>query len=59
MRVRFRSEPPWRQRRKRVLLRAGAAILIFVVGVLAGSCWERRQASGVRPAVSGSRAGPR
>jgi serine/threonine protein kinase len=40
-RVRFRSEPPWRHRRTRVLLRAAAAVVIFLVGLYAGSCWER------------------
>jgi len=52
-RVRFRSEPPWRHRRTRVLLRAAAAVVIFLVGLYAGSCWERRGAesgSGSPPA---------
>jgi hypothetical protein len=40
-RVRFRSEPPWRHRRTRVLLRTAAAIVIFLLGLYAGSCWER------------------
>ena len=53
-RVRFRSEPPWRQRRTRVVLRAVGAVLIFVVGVVAGSCWQRSQVSVVRSQVSGA-----
>jgi serine/threonine protein kinase len=48
-RVRFRSEPPWRHRRTRVLLRSAAAVLIFLIGIYAGSCWERG-----RSGVSGS-----
>jgi len=40
-RTRFRSEPPWKRRRPRVLLRAAAAIAIFAFGIVAGSCWER------------------
>ena len=57
-RVRFRSEPPWRQRRKRVILRAALAVLLFAVGAVAGSCWQRRQVSGVRFQGSGTGAGP-
>jgi len=40
-RVQFRAEPPWKHRRTRVLLRAVAGILLFLLGFFAGSCWER------------------
>ena len=38
-RVQFRSEPPWRQRKKRVLLRAAGGVLLFALGLLAGRQW--------------------
>ena len=41
-RVKFRSVPPWRQRRTRAVLRAVAGMLLFALGLIAGSCWERR-----------------
>jgi len=44
-RVRFRSEPPWKHRRKRVLLRTLAGIALFVAGLYAGSCWEKERAA--------------
>ena len=44
-RVKFRSVPPWRQRRSRTALRAAAGILLFVLGLYAGSCWEKRSRS--------------
>jgi serine/threonine protein kinase len=47
-RTRFRSEPPWKRRRTRVLWRVIAAVAIFTVGIAAGSCWERTRKSGVR-----------
>jgi serine/threonine protein kinase len=40
-RVRFRSEPPWRHRRTRVLLRTALGMALFLAGLWAGSCWER------------------
>jgi serine/threonine protein kinase len=40
-RVRFRSEPPWKRRRTRILLRAVGGIVLFALGLAAGSCWER------------------
>ena len=46
-RTRFRSEPPWKRRRTRVLWRAIGAIAIFALGIAAGSCWERTR----RPAA--------
>ena len=45
-RVRFRSEPPWRHRRTRVLLRTVGAVVIFLVGLYAGSCWQRGRGDG-------------
>ena len=41
-RVKFRSVPPWRQRRTRTALRVVGGIALFVLGIIAGSCWERR-----------------
>ena len=46
LRVRFRSEPPWKRRRARVLLRSAGALVLFLLGLLAGSCWERAHARG-------------
>ena len=43
-RVQFRAEPPWKQRRTRVLLRAVAGVLIFLVGFWSGSCWQKSEA---------------
>jgi serine/threonine protein kinase len=40
-RVSVRSEPPWKHRRTRVLLRTLVGVLLFVLGVWAGSCYER------------------
>jgi serine/threonine protein kinase len=40
-RVKFRSVPPWQQRRSRIYLRAAGGALLFVLGLFAGSCWER------------------
>jgi serine/threonine protein kinase len=54
-RVRFRSEPPWRHRRTRVFLRTAVGIALFLVGLWAGSCWERGRsapAAGTPPAAS-------
>ena len=50
-RVRFRSEPPWKHRRTRVILRAAAGAILFAIGLLAGSCWEKSRHNGavVRP----------
>ncbi len=42
-RVRFRSEPPWRHRRTRVVLRAAGGLLLLALGFVVGSCWEREQ----------------
>jgi eukaryotic-like serine/threonine-protein kinase len=52
-RTRFRSEPPWKRRRTRVLLRVTAAIAIFAIGITAGSCWERARSAGTRRAAAG------
>jgi serine/threonine protein kinase len=46
-RVRFRSEPPWRHRRTRVLLRTAGGVALFLFGLWAGSCWERSRPAGV------------
>src|SRR5262245_17790064 len=40
-RVKFRSVPPWQQRRTRIYIRAVGGALLFVLGLVAGSCWER------------------
>jgi serine/threonine protein kinase len=61
-RVRFRSEPPWKHRRTRVLLRAAVGVLLLMLGFYAGSCWQKTRhvaATHASPAVgptSGSRA---
>ncbi|MEP6995906.1 MAG: serine/threonine-protein kinase [Acidobacteriota bacterium] len=47
-RVHFRSEPPWKHRRPRMLLRAAAGIALFLAGLYAGACWERSQAGASR-----------
>ena len=41
-RVHFRAEPPWRRRRTRIALRAAGGLLLFVLGFVAHSCWERK-----------------
>jgi serine/threonine protein kinase len=52
-RVQFRTEPPWKHRRTRVMLRAIGGVVLFVLGLVAGSCWERqRQASFGRPGAA-------
>jgi serine/threonine protein kinase len=52
-RVKFRSVPPWQQRRTRLALRALAGLLLFLVGLYAGSCWERgRHASSAQTTAS-------
>jgi eukaryotic-like serine/threonine-protein kinase len=49
-RVRFRSEPPWRYRRNRVLLRGAAGLLLFILGVFLGSrCPALRPAGASEP----------
>ncbi len=45
-RVQFRSEPPWKHRRTRVLLRTVGGVVLFVLGLWAGSCWERGRGAG-------------
>jgi serine/threonine protein kinase len=53
-RVQFRAEPPWKHRRTRVLLRAAGGVLLFLLGVIAGSCWQRgRMADLAAPQHSG------
>jgi serine/threonine protein kinase len=53
-RVTFRSEPPWKHRRTRVLLRAIAGVALFAIGLYAGSCLERSRAQSAktRPAAT-------
>jgi serine/threonine protein kinase len=43
-RITFRSEPPWKHRRPRMIMRAVGGILLFAIGLYAGSCWERSRA---------------
>src|SRR5262249_53876683 len=54
-RVRFRSEPPWKHRRTRLLLRTLFGILLLVVGFWAGSCWQQERHLGAArtPAAAG------
>ena len=54
-RVRFRSEPPWRHRRTRVMLRTVATVVIFLVGLYAGSCWQRGRGEGAPAPPASSR----
>ena len=44
-RIRFRSEPPWKHRRTRLVVRAAAAVVLFALGIWAGSCWQRGRAA--------------
>ena len=41
LRVHFRSEPPWKRRQTRVLLRSILGAALLVAGFLGGSCWQR------------------
>jgi serine/threonine protein kinase len=45
-RITFRTEPPWKHRRTRVLLRAIAGFILLVLGFWAGSCWQRSRLDG-------------
>ena len=56
-RVRVRSEPPWKHRRTRITLRAAGGVLLFVLGLVAGSCWER--ANRTSPGSSSARGAAR
>jgi serine/threonine protein kinase len=49
-RVTFRSEPPWKHRRTRVLLRAIGAVVLAALAFYAGSCWERSRADAAKTA---------
>jgi eukaryotic-like serine/threonine-protein kinase len=51
-RVTFRSVPPWKQRRTRVMMRALGGAILFALGLFAGSCWERARASSRPPSAS-------
>jgi eukaryotic-like serine/threonine-protein kinase len=53
-RVQFRSEPPWKHRRTRVLLRAFGGVVLFVLGLWAGSCWERSRTPSIRSSPPGA-----
>jgi eukaryotic-like serine/threonine-protein kinase len=56
-RVKFRSVPPWQQRRTRTMLRAAAGVILFLLGIYFGSCWEREHRS-VRSAARPTEARP-
>jgi serine/threonine protein kinase len=51
-RVSFRSEPPWKHRRTRVLLRAVGGLLLFAAGLYAGACWQRSRGVEARRAAA-------
>ncbi|MFN2386841.1 MAG: serine/threonine-protein kinase [Thermoanaerobaculia bacterium] len=40
-RVQFRSEPPWKRRKTRLFLRAAGGIVLFLLGIWTGACWQR------------------
>ena len=48
-RVRFRSVPPWKQRRGRILLRATGGLLLFLLGFYMGSCWQSERGASPKP----------
>jgi serine/threonine protein kinase len=52
-RITFRSLPPWKQRRSRVVLRALAGVVLFALGLWAGSCWASSR--GAAPPTSHQR----
>ncbi len=53
-RVTFRTEPPWKHRRPRVLIRTAGAVLLAAASFWAGSCWERSRADLARTAPTAS-----
>jgi serine/threonine protein kinase len=53
-RVSVRSEPPWKHRRTRVLFRAIGGVVLFILGLWAGSCWERGRHQGAPQTPSSS-----
>jgi serine/threonine protein kinase len=57
-RVSFRSEPPWKHRRTRVLLRAVGGLLLFAAGLYAGACWQRSRGAEARRVAAGVSATP-
>jgi serine/threonine protein kinase len=57
-RVQFRAEPPWKHRRTRVGLRAVGGVVLFLLGAVAGSCWEKSRSSTLLPASRASGAVP-
>ena len=58
-RVKVRSVPPWQQRRSRIYIRAIGGALLFVVGLFAGSCWERNRGRIVTTPSGHTNAAPR
>jgi eukaryotic-like serine/threonine-protein kinase len=54
-RVKFRSVAPWQQRRSRIYLRAIGGAVLFVLGLFAGSCWERAQRRPAPPPSTATR----
>jgi serine/threonine protein kinase len=56
-RVKFRSVPPWQQRRTRTTLLAAIGIVLFALGLVIGSCFQRGSQK-VSPAASRAGAAP-
>jgi hypothetical protein len=55
LRVHFRSEPPWKRRQTRILLRTIVGAALLVAGFFGGSCWQRAH----RPPTAGVAAAAR
>ncbi|MFN2633493.1 MAG: serine/threonine-protein kinase [Thermoanaerobaculia bacterium] len=55
LRVHFRSEPPWKRRQTRILLRTIVGAALLVAGFFGGSCWQRAH----RAPTAGVAAAPR
>jgi eukaryotic-like serine/threonine-protein kinase len=51
-RTRFRSVPPWRQRKPRLILRGVIGVLLALLGFWAGSCWQKERAVMKAPTAS-------
>jgi len=49
-RVQFRSVPPWRHRKTRMMLRSVAGLLLLALGFYAGSCWRAERQTAAAPA---------
>ena len=58
-RVQFRSEPPWKHRKTRLYLRAVAGVVLLLLGIWMGACWQRGRSSAapgqLAPAVQPAR----